>query len=119
MSSKPTPFPCCLSQGDTGLRLSFHPTLLQKISFLNNPYHYAAVTGNTALALLLWSQQRIPIGPSIPIAEFSAAGPTNSHTPWVKMLDVSPREAALLAGEMCVNTVTGCAYSTMFQKQVM
>lgn len=104
-SSTQPPF---LSQGDTGLRLSFHPTLLQKISFLNNPYHYSAVTGNTALALLLWSQQRIPIGPSIPIAEFSAAGPTNSHTPWTKLLDVSPREAALLAGEMSGGGITQC-----------
>lgn len=98
--TEPVTLSCAAEQGLAGIRIGIPPEIFKKISLLSNPYHYAAVTADTALAVLLWSSG-YPLGPSMPIAELSASGPTGSvGAAWVKLLEVSPADAAILEGEV-------------------
>lgn len=79
-------------------RLSFHQELLSAVGFNSSPYHYCAVTGDTELAVYLYSKG-IEMSSNITVASFSAAG-TNGNTPWKKVIMITPHEAALLAGRL-------------------
>lgn len=78
-------------------RLSFHQELLSAVAFNSSPYHYCAVTGDTELAVYLYSKGIEMSSNNITVASFSAAG-TGGNTPWKKVISITAHEAALLAG---------------------
>ncbi|KAK9820664.1 hypothetical protein WJX74_001755 [Apatococcus lobatus] len=81
-----------------GFRLSFHRQLIAPIDVTEFPFHYAAVTGNHKLALFLYAKGLSHEGKLFSLACFSAEGLTGD-TPWRHPLQVSPSQAALLAGD--------------------
>lgn len=82
-----------------GCRLSFHQDLLSPVSFFLSPLHYAAVTGNTELVCYLYSEhaETVESGRNITVASFAAGG-RNGQTAWRIPVNVSPSQAASLAG---------------------
>jgi hypothetical protein len=84
------------TDGDTGVRLTFHKDLANQITLQMAPYHFCGLRGNTALAAYLHSRGVSPDRP-FQIASFSANGATDG-SPWAKAIVVSPQETALLAG---------------------
>lgn len=83
------------TRGESGVRLSFHPDLLSPMSFFLHPLHYAAVTGNTALACYLYSKNIT--GKNVTVASFAAGG-RNGQTSWRIPVTMSPSQTASLAG---------------------
>ncbi|KAJ9505203.1 hypothetical protein QJQ45_027457 [Haematococcus lacustris] len=87
--------------GNTGIRLSFQANLVKPLQLADWPFHWAALNGDTTLAVFVYQHAPEPLRRSymvqLPVAVFSASG-LNGTTPWRKPLGVSPHEAALLAG---------------------
>ncbi|KAJ9510463.1 hypothetical protein QJQ45_015923 [Haematococcus lacustris] len=87
--------------GNTGIRLSFQANLVKPLQLADWPFHWAALNGDTTLAVFVYQHAPEPLRRSymvqLPVAVFSAGG-LNGTTPWRKPLGVSPHEAALLAG---------------------
>ena len=69
------------------------------MSLTRNPYHFCAVNGYSGLAAFLHMRgvSYEDFGDSIRVAAFLGDG-INSSTPWQKSFNVSPADAALLAG---------------------
>jgi len=65
------------------------------MSFFLHPLHYAAVTGNTALACYLYSKNIT--GKNVTVASFAAGG-RNGQTSWRIPVAMSPSQTASLAG---------------------
>lgn len=77
-------------------RVSLLSNLADPLELSKHPYHYCGMQKRLDLALWLY-QQGVPLD-SLPVASVSADG-LQGTTGWTKVLNVSPKEAALLAGE--------------------
>lgn len=73
--------------------------MLSPVSFFLSPLHYAAVTGNTALACYLHSEEGEDLNrtKAVTVASFAAGG-RNGRTSWKIPVTVTPSQAASLAG---------------------
>ena len=80
-------------------RLVFNEDLARPMTLTRNPYHFCAINGYSGLAAFLHTRgiSHEEFGHSIRVAGFLGDGVNNS-TPWEKFFDVSPADAALLAG---------------------
>lgn len=80
-------------------RLVFSEELARPLTLTRHPYHFCAIKGYSGLAAFMHRRglSYPDFAKSIRVAAFMGAGVEGS-TPWEKGFDVSPADAALLAG---------------------
>jgi len=85
---------CCISD-----RLEFSEELARPLALSRHPYHFCAIKGYSGLAAFMHRRglSYSEFGKAIRIAGFMGAG-VEGNTPWEKGFDISPADAALLAG---------------------
>lgn len=77
----------------------FNEELARPLTLTRHPYHFCAIKGYSGLAAFLYQRgvSYADCGKSIRVAAFMGAG-VEGNTPWEKGFEVSPADAALLAG---------------------
>jgi len=82
----------------SGIRMVFDRQLMEPVSLMGHPFHFAALKGDLPLALYLYKTLDKQVAKAkLHVITFSSAG-VNGRTPWRKRMSLRPSETALLAG---------------------
>ena len=90
-------------------RLLFSEELARPLTLMRNPYHFCAIKGYSGLATFLHQRglSYVEYGRPIRVAAFSGSG-VAGNTPWDKGFEVTPADAALLAGTLAPGQRPAC-----------